>query len=59
MPKTVTKGRCSANFRAGARTSYRSDAEAERSASEETSSAVKDVSCFKTKENKLDIVTSI
>ncbi len=32
--------------------------QAEWSASE-TSSAVKDDSCFKTKENKLDIVTSI
>ncbi len=41
------------------RARVRSDAEAEWSASEETNGAVKDVSCFNTKENKLDIVTSI
>ncbi len=49
----VTSGGCSARAR------VRSDAEAEWSASEETNGAVKDVSCFNTKENKLDIVTSI
>ncbi len=41
------------------RARVRSDAEADWSASEETNGAVKDVSCFNTKENKLDIVTSI